>query len=60
MPKRKLLPRHESLVGEKDCWHPYSLQMLSPAKFGSVVSRILNGRYTLIHAKGPESAQPGY
>ncbi|RKX25632.1 MAG: hypothetical protein DRP47_09495 [Candidatus Zixiibacteriota bacterium] len=47
MPKRKIERKFASL-GEKDCWHPYSLQMLQPSKFTMVVGKILRGRYLLI------------
>ncbi len=47
MPKRKEAERFARL-GEKDCWHLYGLQVLSPEKFTTVVGRILNGRYRLI------------
>ena len=33
---------------EKDCWHSYGLQMLSPEKFLQVVGRIIEGRYVLL------------
>ena len=50
MPRRK--EEHDFAdLGEKDCWHSYSLQMLSPAKFSSVVGKILSGKYTLIISK---------
>ncbi len=50
MPKRKEEEKF-AILGEKDCWHSYSLQMLTPAKFSSVVGNILNGKYSLIIAK---------
>ncbi len=50
MPKRKEVEKFASM-GEKDCWHSYSLQVLTPAKFSSVVGNILNGKYSLILAK---------
>jgi hypothetical protein len=37
--------------GEKDCWHPYSLQSLTPLKFVKVVDKVLSGRYRLIILK---------
>ncbi len=33
---------------EKDCWHSYGLQMLSPEKFLQVAGRIIEGRYNLL------------
>ena len=33
---------------EKDCWHSYGLQMLSPEKFLQVAGRIIEGRYILL------------
>ena len=47
MPKRKEAERF-AVVGEKDCWHLYGLQVLSPNKFVAVVGRVLQGRYWLI------------
>jgi len=38
-------------VGIKDCWHPYSLQGLSPDKFVKVVTRILAGKFDLLELK---------
>ena len=49
MPKRKS-PQKFAELGEKDCWHTYSLQMLAPAKFNKVVGKILRGSYSLITA----------
>ena len=50
MPKRK---EEESfaLLGEKICWHAYSLQTLHPTKFSIVVGNILKGDYSLIVTK---------
>jgi hypothetical protein len=48
MPKRKEAEQFADL-GEKDCWHLYGLQVLSPSKFASVVGKILNGRYMLVN-----------
>jgi hypothetical protein len=48
MPKRKEAESFATL-GEKDCWHLYGLQVLSPAKFASVVGKVLNGRYQLVN-----------
>lgn len=50
MPRRKEEDEYAEL-GEKDCWHSYSLQMLTPSKFSSVVGKILTGKYTLIVAR---------
>ena len=50
MPKRKE-PEKFASKGEKDCWHPYSLQILSPSKFTQVVGRILIGQYNLIQSR---------
>lgn len=50
MPKRKE-PEKFAVKGEKDCWHTYSLQMLQPTKFNYVVSKILNGQYSLVISK---------
>ncbi len=33
---------------EKDYWHLYHLQQLSPSRFSQVVGRILDGRYGLV------------
>lgn len=38
-------------MGEKDCWHPYGLQSLSPNKFSAVVGKILRGNYMLISSR---------
>ncbi|MEA1980560.1 MAG: hypothetical protein U9N54_06265 [candidate division Zixibacteria bacterium] len=50
MPKRKE-PEKFAQLGNKNCWHPYSLQMLSPTKFTLVVGKILRGKYELIRTK---------
>ena len=50
MPRRKEDDEYAEL-GEKDCWHSYGLQVLSPSKFSSVVGKILTGKYTLIVAR---------
>ena len=47
MPKRKEKEKFAS-IGEKHCWHTYSLQELSPSKFTAVVGKILKGRYDLV------------
>ena len=47
MPKRKQAEKYAA-VGEKDCWHLYGLQVLTPNKFSDVVGKILQGRYNLI------------
>jgi hypothetical protein len=48
MPKRKEAEQFAHL-GEKDCWHLYGLQVLTPSKFASVVGKILTGRYMLVN-----------
>lgn len=47
MPKRKE-PEKFAVLGHKDCWHLYGLQVLSPNKFSKVVGKILSGKYALI------------
>lgn len=47
MPKRKE-PEKFAPKGEKECWHPYSLQILTPSKFTAVVGKILIGQYDLM------------
>jgi hypothetical protein len=54
MPKRKEPPVYAPL-GEKDHWHPYNLQMLTPTKFAGVVGKILDGRYCMIHDRASRS-----
>jgi hypothetical protein len=49
MPKRKEAEKFAT-VGEKDCWHLYGLQVLSPRKFASVVGKVLQGRYSLVNS----------
>ena len=48
MPKRKEAEQFADM-GEKDCWHLYGLQVLTPSKFASVVGKILKGRYMLVN-----------
>ena len=57
MPKRKEAERF-AVLGEKDCWHLYGLQELSPNKFASVVSNVLTGRFILVNTRdtGKQSA----
>jgi hypothetical protein len=43
--------REKVLPVEKDCWHLYSLQDLSPTKFIDVVDKIFKGQYNLITPK---------
>ena len=50
MPKRKEAEQFAEL-GEKDCWHLYGLQVLSPSKFASVVGKILSGRYSVVNPR---------
>ena len=59
MPKRRTHQEFAKL-GEKDCWHSYSLQMLSPSKFNRVVGKILRGRYVLITSKLQDQASELY
>jgi hypothetical protein len=46
-------------VAVKDCWHPYGLQGLSPEKFAAVTSRILKGKFNLLHIRDTKVAQIG-
>ncbi len=50
MPKRREEQKFAPL-GEKDCWHPYGLQILSPSKFATVVGKIIRGKYNLISTR---------
>ncbi len=50
MPKRKEAEQF-AVLGDKDCWHLYGLQVLTPNKFVEVVGKILQGRYGLINPK---------
>jgi hypothetical protein len=63
MPKRKEGERYAAL-GEKDCWHLYGLQVLTPRKFASVVGKVLQGRYSLVNSgtrpADPERAMRGF
>ena len=59
MPKRKENEKFARL-GKKDCWHSYSLQMLTPSKFNKVVGSILRGQYILIRAKGGDYSQHSF
>ena len=56
MPKRGSR-RKFALKGEKECWHPYSLQALSTRRFTVVVGRILTGRYELIPPRADRQIQ---
>ncbi len=56
MPKSKEVEQFATL-GEKDCWHPYGLQVLSPTKFTAVVGKILKGRYILVSSRFARGAQ---
>ena len=47
MPKRKEVEKF-AVLGEKDCWHLYSLQVLTPKKFATVVGKVLKGHHTLV------------
>ena len=59
MPKRKENQKFANL-GEKDCWHSYGLQMLTPTKFSHVVGKILRGRYVLISSRLSRQAEHLY
>ena len=59
MPKRKE-PEKFAWKGEKDCWHPYSLQILSPSKFTEVVGRILGGQYGLVKSRNEREVSANY
>ncbi len=50
MPKRKKVVEFAE-CRDKECWHSYSLQTLTPAKFSIVVGKILKGRYSLINSR---------
>jgi len=50
MPKRKEVEKFAEQT-EKDCWHAYSLQMLTPSRFTAVVGKILKGNYSLLNTK---------
>lgn len=47
MPRKKE-PEKYAVLGPKNCWHLYGLQVLPPNKFANAVGEILKGRYTLI------------
>jgi hypothetical protein len=57
MPRRKEEDNYAE-TGEKDCWHSYSLQVLTPSKFSSVVEKILAGQHTLIVTRLDKPAVP--
>ncbi len=44
---------------EKDFWHPYGLQALSPEKFALITSLILKGKHGLILFGRKEMAPSG-
>ena len=50
MPKRKEAEKF-AILGKKDCWHLYGLQVLTPNKFAAVVGKILQGSHTLVRPK---------
>jgi len=52
MPRRKE-PVKYAILGPKNCWHVYGLQMLTPKKFADVVGEILQGRHTLVRTRIP-------
>jgi hypothetical protein len=58
MPKRKQAEKFAAL-GEKDCWHLYGLQVLTPSKFASVVGKVLKGHYTLTNSGTRRKAVAG-
>lgn len=47
MPRRKESEKY-AVLGEKDCWHLYGLQTLTPKKFAKVVGKILRGHHMLV------------
>lgn len=49
MPKR-IKQEEYAVIGKKDCWQLYGLQVLSPGKFASVVGKVLKGQCSLINA----------
>lgn len=50
MPRKKE-PEKYAVVGPKDCWHLYALQVLAPKKFAQVVGEIMSGRHTLVKTR---------
>jgi len=50
MPKRKEAEQF-AMLGEKDCWNLYGLQVLSPNKFAIIVGKILSGQYSAIRPR---------
>ncbi len=50
MPKRKE-PEKYAVLGPKNCWHIYGLQVLTPKKFATAVGEILRGRHTLVRTR---------
>ncbi|MEE8575904.1 MAG: hypothetical protein V3T31_01495 [candidate division Zixibacteria bacterium] len=48
MPRRKEDEKFAPL-GEKNCWHLYGLQTLTPNQFAKVVGQILGGRFSLVN-----------
>ncbi len=56
MPKRGTSKKVD-LKGEKDCWHPYSLQSLNPRRFAVVAGQILRGKCELILTRTPARVQ---
>ena len=50
MPRKKE-PEHYAVMGPKDCWHMYGLQVLAPRKFAKVVGEILKGRHQLVRTR---------
>ncbi len=50
MPRKKK-PEQYAVLGPKDCWHTYGLQVLAPTKFANVVGEILKGRHKLVRTR---------
>lgn len=55
MPKRKKVEEY-AVLGNKDCWQLYGLQVLSPSKFAAVVGKVLSGKYSLTNV--PRGSKP--
>jgi len=53
MPRKKK-PEKYAILGPKDCWHTYGLQVLTPKRFAHVVSEILSGRHKLVRTQLPD------
>ncbi len=57
MPRRKEAEKF-AVLGKKDCWHLYGLQVLTPNKFASVVGKILKGSHTLVAPRVGDRVSP--